>query len=175
MQKDFIDSVAHELRTPITPIIGLTEHVKDNLKNEEQVRLLDIVIDNGKKLHALSENILDITRMEGNMISLKKELFDINQLIVEVVKNFESSIRKDKEISIQYDNFKKYFIYADKHRIAQVISNLLDNSIKFILDKKGGLISITVEQMKEEGKKIIVVCVKDNGEGIHPEIFPRLF
>jgi signal transduction histidine kinase len=175
MQKDFIDSVAHELRTPITPIIGLTEHVKDNLKNEEQVRLLDIVIDNGKKLHALSENILDITRMEGNMISLKKELFDINQLIVEVVKNFESSIRKDKEISIQYDNFKKYFIYADKHRIAQVISNLLDNSIKFILDKKGGLISITVEQMKEEGKEIIVVCVKDNGEGIHPEIFPRLF
>ncbi|WP_458746642.1 sensor histidine kinase [Candidatus Nitrosocosmicus sp. T] len=74
MQKDFIDSVAHELRTPITPIIGLTEHIKDNLKNEEQVRLLDIVIDNGNKLHALSENILDITRMEGNMISLKKEL-----------------------------------------------------------------------------------------------------
>ena len=175
MQKDFIDSVAHELRTPITPIIGLTEYVKDNLKNEEQVQLLDIVIDNGKKLHALSENILDITRMEGNLVRLKKELFDINQLIVEVVKNFESSIRKDKEVSFQYDNFKKCFIYADKHRIAQVISNLLDNSIKFILDKKGGLISIKVEQMKEEGKEVIVVCVKDNGEGIHPEIFPRLF
>ena len=113
--------------------------------------------------------------MEGNLISLKKELFDINQLIVEVVKNFESSIRKDKEISFQYDNFNKCFISADKHRIAQVISNLLDNSIKFILDKKGGLISIKVEQMKEEGKEVIVVCVKDNGEGIHPEIFPRLF
>ena len=175
MQKDFIDSVAHELRTPITPIIGLTEHVKDNLKNEEQVQLLDIVIDNAKKLHALSENILDITRMEGNLVRLNKELFDINQLIVDVVKNFESSIRKDKEITFQYDNVKKCFIYADEHRIAQVISNLLDNSIKFILDKKGGLISITVEQMKEEGKEIIVVCVKDNGEGIHPEIFPRLF
>ncbi len=175
MQKEFIDSVAHELRTPITPIIGLTEHVKDNLKNEDQVQLLDIVIDNGKKLYALSENVLDIIRMEGNLISLKVELFDINQLIIELVKNFESSIRKDKEITFQYDNFKKCFIYADKYRIAQVISNLLDNSIKYILDKKGGLISITVEQIKEEGKEVIVVCVKDNGEGIHPEIFPRLF
>ncbi len=69
-----MDSVAHELRTPFTPIIGLTEHVKDNLKNEEQARLLDIVIDNGKKLHMLSENVLDVTRMEGNLVSLKKEL-----------------------------------------------------------------------------------------------------
>ena len=58
MQKEFINSVAHELRTPITPIIGLTEHVKDSLKNEDQVQLLEIVIDNGKKLHALSENVL---------------------------------------------------------------------------------------------------------------------
>ena len=175
MQKEFIDSVAHELRTPLTPIIGLTERVKDNLKDEEQAQLLDIVIDNGKKLHALSENVLDVTRMEGNLVRLKKELFDINQLIVDVVKNFESSIRKDKEITFQYNKFKECFIYADKQRIAQVISNLLDNSIKFIFNKKGGLISITVEQKKEQGTDVIVVCVKDNGEGIHPEIFPRLF
>jgi two-component system, OmpR family, sensor histidine kinase VicK len=97
MQKEFIDSVAHELRTPLTPIIGLTERVKVNLKDEEQVQLLDIVIENGKKLHALSENVLDVTRMEGNLVRLKKELFDINQLIVEVVTNFESSIREDKK------------------------------------------------------------------------------
>ncbi len=156
-------------------ILSILNIIKTFLKNEEQVQLLDIVIDNAKKLHALSENILDITRMEGNLVRLKKELFDINQLIVEVVKNFESFIRKDKEVSFQYDNFKKCFVYADKYRIDQVISNLLDNSIKFILDKKGGLISITVKQMREEGKEVIVVCVKDNGEGIHPEIFPRLF
>ncbi len=175
MQKEFIDSVAHELRTPITPIIGLTEHVKDNIKNEEQARLLDIVIDNGKKLHALSENVLDVTRIEGNLVSLKKELFNINQLIAEVAKNFENSARKDKEITIQYNNFKECFIYADRQRIAQVISNLIDNSVKFIFNKKGGLISITVKQKKEKGTDVIVVCVKDNGEGIHPEIFPRMF
>ncbi|CAN5620220.1 hypothetical protein BH23THE1_BH23THE1_17470 [soil metagenome] len=174
MQREFIDAVAHELRTPITPIIGLTEHVKDNLKEEEQRRLLDIVIHNGKKLHALSENILDVTRMEGKLISLKKELFNISQLIVEIAKNFEASVRKDKKITFEY-NFKENFIYADKQRISQVISNLLDNAIKFIFDKEGGLVSITVEQRNEKGKDAIVVHIKDNGEGIHPEIFPRLF
>lgn len=175
MQKEFIDAVAHELRTPITPIIGLTEHVKDNLKDEGQRRLLDIVIQNGKKLHTLSENILDVTRMEGKLISLKKELFNISQLILEIAKNFEVSVRKDKKITFEYHNFKEYCIYADKDRIAQVITNLLDNSIKFIFDKEGGVISITVEQRNEEGKDAIVVDIKDNGEGIHPEIFPRLF
>lgn len=117
MQKEFIDSVAHELRTSIMPIIGLTEHVKNNLKNEEQARLLDIVIHNGKKLRVLSENVLDVTRMEGNLVRLKKELFDINQLIVEVIKNFEYSISKDKEITFQHNNFNEYFIYADKQRL----------------------------------------------------------
>lgn len=175
MQKEFIDSVAHELRTPLTPIIGLTERVKDNLKDEEQVQLLDIVIENGKKLHALSENVLDVTRIEGNLVRLNKELFDVNQLIVEVVKNFESSIRKDKQVNFLYNNSKECYVYADKQRIAQVISNLLDNSIKFIFNKRGGLISITVEQKKEDGIDVIIVCIKDNGEGIHPEIFPRLF
>ena len=152
MQKEFIDAVAHELRTPITPIIGLTEHVRDNLKDEGQRRLLDIVIQNGKKLHTLSENVLDVTRMEGKLISLKKELFNISQLIVEIAKNFEVSVKKDKKITFEYHNFKEYFIYADKHRIAQVITNLLDNSIKFIFDKEEGLISITLEKRDEEGK-----------------------
>ena len=73
MQKEFIDTVAHELRTPLTPIIGLTKHVKDKLENKDQRRLLDIVIDNGKKLQALSENILVLTKMEGNMLHISKE------------------------------------------------------------------------------------------------------
>ena len=75
MQKEFIDTVAHELRTPLTPIIGLTKHVKDQLENKDQRRLLDIVIYNGKKLQALSENILILTKMEGNYVKYLKRGF----------------------------------------------------------------------------------------------------
>ena len=73
MQKEFINAVAHDLRTPITPIIGLTKLVKDRIKDEKQKRLLDVVIDSGKKLHSLSENILAITKMEGNLFNISKK------------------------------------------------------------------------------------------------------
>ena len=68
MQKEFINVAAHDLRTPITPIIGLTTLVKNKLKDEEQIRLLDVVIDNGKKLHSLSENILTLIKIEGKFV-----------------------------------------------------------------------------------------------------------
>ena len=73
MQKEFINAVAHDLRTPITPIIGLTKLVKDRIEDEKQKRLLDVVIDSGKKLHSLSENILAITKMEGNLFNISKK------------------------------------------------------------------------------------------------------
>ena len=73
MQKEFINAVAHALRTPITPIIGLTKLVKDKMEDEKQKRLLDVVIDSGKKLHSLSENILAITKMEGNLFNISKK------------------------------------------------------------------------------------------------------
>lgn len=175
MQKEFIDAIAHELRTPLTPIIGLTTYVRGKIKNEEQVELLDIVIDAGKKLHILGENILDLTKIEGKMFNLKKERFDIAQLILKTVNEITHSINKDKKILFEYVNFGKYIVFVDKQRISQVIFNLLDNAIKFILEKEGGLISIIFEKKYENEKGIIIVHIKDNGEGIHPDIIPRLF
>ncbi|MDQ4073434.1 MAG: HAMP domain-containing histidine kinase [Thermoproteota archaeon] len=175
MHKEFIDAVAHELRTPLTPIIGLTEHVKSKVKDKEMTMLLDIVIDSGKKLHTLSENILDITRMEGNLFNLKKERFDIALLIGKIVNDFKCSFRKNKEIAFECNNFKRLFVYADKQRIGQVVSNLLDNAVKFILKEEGGQISINIEKSRNSGKDMVVVHVKDNGEGIHEDILPRLF
>ena len=75
MQKEFLDAVAHELRTPLTPIIELTKHVREKIDDKEQQRLLDIVISSGKRLHTLSENILLLTKMEGHLLSISKEVF----------------------------------------------------------------------------------------------------
>jgi two-component system, OmpR family, sensor histidine kinase VicK len=183
MQKEFIDAVAHELRTPLTPIIELTKYVREKIDDEEQQRLLDIVISSGKRLHTLSENILLLTKMEGHLLSISKEVFDISSVISDVIEGFKVRLEKIYQINIQnkkkihfeligFDN--KYMVNADQHRIAQVVFNLADNAVNFILDKEGS-ISISLEKKTENGVNFIIVHIKDNGEGIHPEMISRLF
>ena len=183
MQKEFLDAVAHELRTPLTPIIELTKHVREKIDDKEQQRLLDIVISSGKRLHTLSENILLLTKMEGHLLSISKEVFDMSSVISDVIEGFKVRLEKIYQINIQnkkkihfelygFDN--KYMVNADQHRIAQVVFNLVDNAINFILDKEGS-ISISLEKKTENGINFIIVHIKDNGEGIHPEMISRLF
>jgi two-component system, OmpR family, sensor histidine kinase VicK len=183
MQKEFIDAVAHELRTPLTSIIELTKHVIDNLKDKEQQGILDVVLYSGKKLQALSENVLAVTKMEGNLLNLSKVIFDLGLLILDIIKDVEIELDKIRHIFSQHNKKihfeligydRKYLVYADKYRISQVITNLIDNAINFILDKDG-LVSISLEKKIEKDKSFVIINIKDNGEGIHPEIIPRLF
>ncbi len=180
MQGEFIDVVAHELRTPIQPIIGLTQHVKDNLVDKEQKGLLEIVIASAYKLHTLTENILIVTKMEGKLFSITPTKFSLTELILDVIRDFKIILENknkligiaEKKIRFEFVGFEKiHTIIGDKLRIAQVISNLIDNSINFIADEEEGIITITIRTNKND----MIVQIKDNGEGIHPEILPRLF
>ena len=186
MQKEFMDAVAHELRTPLTPIIGLTRIVKDKLKSEDQIQLLDIVLYNGMKLHSLSENILALTKMEGKIFNLYKKNFDLNFVILGVIDDFKTRLERiptfrnqeKKVIDFEYLGFdNKHMVKADKSKITQVIHNIIDNAINFILEKRG-VITISVERKTMQWDSIgryIVVHIRDNGEGIHPEMANRLF
>ena len=184
MKKEFIDAVAHELRTPLTPIIGLTKHVIDNLDDDDLKELLDIVLYYGIKLQALSENVLAATKLEGNQLNLSKEVFDLGPVVLDVIKDFELKLDKIRQNNIQYGKKihfqldgadKKYMVFVDRYRITQVITNLIDNAVNFILDKVG-LITISLEKWVENNDtNFVIVQIRDNGEGIHPEINPRLF
>jgi signal transduction histidine kinase len=116
MQKEFINIAAHELRTPIQPILGLTEFVKNKTMDGEQKELLDIVIRNTKKLKNLAENILDLTKIESNSLHLNKERFDIVKLLVEIVNELQNNLYNNKEIVLEFDgeNTDSIIIYATK-------------------------------------------------------------
>ena len=93
MQKEFINIAAHELRTPIQPILGLTEIVKNEIKdNQHQKELLDIVISNAKRLKKLSEDILDVTKIESHSLKLNKENFNLNDIILDIINNYRNSL-----------------------------------------------------------------------------------
>ena len=118
--------------------------------------------------------------MEGKIFNLSKSTFNLTGLILETVRNFEvtleNKIRLDgipkKKIRFELVGFEKnYMVLADKTRLSQVISNLIDNSVNFIMGSKIGIITITIEPNETN----IKIKIRDNGEGIHSEILPRLF
>jgi signal transduction histidine kinase len=184
MQEEFINIAAHELRTPIQPILGLTQVIRANTKNAKQHELLDITIRNAKRLEQLTEDILDVTRIEGHSLSLNKEQLNLNNIITDVINDISSptslTIYSNKEtpIKLEYNHPQDILVQADKGRIIQVINNLLINAFKFT---QKGTISISLEKKKEQDvnerdyKDYIIISVKDTGKGIDPEILPNLF
>jgi signal transduction histidine kinase len=177
MQKEFINIAAHELRTPIQPIMGLSEIVKNKTNDKEQKELLDIIIRNTEKLKNLAEDLLDVSKIECNSLTLNKEKFDINQLILNVITDVQNNLHGKKKIRFEYaissSTEVPIIVNADKNRVSQVISNIINNSVKFI--KKEGTISVKIEGGKIDGKDVIIVIIKDTGTGIDQEIFSRLF
>src|SRR5215211_5902531 len=171
MQKDFINIAAHELRTPIQPILGLTEAVLSKAKDESQRELLEVVVRNARRLRSLIENILDVTRIENQALTLQKERFNLNRMILNVLEEYQSrDNRKNDNVKIVFTPKDDFFVEADKERLMQVISNLMNNAIKFTDE---GMITVILKGKQENNE--LIVSIKDTGSGIDPEITPRLF
>lgn len=166
MQTEFINIAAHELRTPIMPILLNVEMLEEEIgKDNPQIK---IITRNAKRLQRLTENILSVTRIESKSLTLKKEIFDINELISTIVRD-ESNRAENKNIKIINDSDgEKFLVSADRDRISQVISNLLHNAIKFTPEGEIRITSAT------SGNNVIV-DVHDQGSGIDPQIMSILF
>jgi two-component system, OmpR family, sensor histidine kinase VicK len=172
MQRDFINIAAHELRNPIQPILTLTDVVKNKVTDTEQKELLDVVVRNAKKLKQLTEDVLDVTRIESQTLQLHKERFNLREMVQNTITDSTAGSKeeyKDNKIKLGLLSKEDTFIEADKGRIYRVISNLLSNAIKFTNE---GTIITTVEKA-DDG--YVIVRIKDSGSGIDSEILPRLF
>ncbi|MDQ5876395.1 MAG: HAMP domain-containing histidine kinase [Thermoproteota archaeon] len=177
MQREFINIAAHELRTPIQALLGIADLIESKTDiRKEKVELsraiIEMMIRNVTRLERLSANILDASRIESNTLKLNKEVFDLNQKVLQVIDDLKiTTYRERKNIKIVSNSIPdKLEIYADKSRIFEVLSNLIRNSIRFS-DEEEATIIVNVEQ--KEG--YVVVEVRDNGRGIDPEIMPKLF
>jgi two-component system sensor histidine kinase VicK len=174
MQKEFINITAHELRTPIQPILVVIDTLlskKGNIEDCEE--LLNMIRRNAKRLQRVTENVLDVTRIESGSFGLKKELFDLNEVIMAVLAAYGSDVKKVDQLKIILTSKESFYVEADKVRIAQVISNLLNNAMKFTQE---GTIAISCNKMEHDNDKhSATFCMKDTGVGIHPEIYPKLF
>ncbi|MGH9977145.1 MAG: ATP-binding protein [Nitrososphaeraceae archaeon] len=192
IQQEFINIAAHELRTPIQPILGLSEIAlarNEEIFDRDDPQLketLEVIIRNAKRLHRLTDDILDVTRIDSKILRLNKEPVDIDEVIDDVIDDFRNKVDhlNDKQVKLvrvikgqlnkskqdaESHNVTK--LICDKNRVMQIISNLTSNAIKF--SSNNGTITISKEVSNDN--KSIVISVIDRGSGIDPEIFPRLF
>jgi signal transduction histidine kinase len=188
MQRDFINVAAHELRTPIQPIIGFTQILGNKITDKEQLGFLDIINRNTKRLKKLSEDILEVSKIENSLLNLNKENFKIKELILQIISDFKKEAEtKNIEFELIDQEQNDSFVNADREKISQILSNIVSNSIKFIDDEKDGgargKISILSQKMTKEyedddtciDKNVIVISIKDNGAGIDKDVLPTLF
>lgn len=172
-QKQFLNIAAHELRNPIQPILGLAEVMlsNKNLNVIQQEELLRIIINNAKKLHFLTNNLLDVARIDENLFSLELQQFDIVELANEVIKEVRNQITTKKiKIDLQC-NEKSLNVIGDKIRLNQVFLNLINNSIKYT-DEGDILVSIKRDSNNDT---MALVQIKDTGLGIQENVKQKLF
>ena len=183
LKDEFINVAAHELRSPIQPILTLSEFLlfrkvggnssKSAMMNiEKEEELLDVIVRNSKRLRQIAEDILDVSKIESGSLVLKKEKFNLKEMITEILSDYEQKLKNRSSIKLSYESRENdaIIIEADKSRLCQVVYNLLSNAIKFTND---GSITVIVERKDNDNN--IVVSIKDTGTGIHPEMLPKLF
>lgn len=198
MEKEFVNMAAHELRTPVQPLLGMTDILMSQFEEDQQQQEeeeeeagkkktqnnkkkeitvtkeeIEMIARNVKRLERLTSDILDVSRIEGNALKLNVEVIDLNEKIRIVVNDEISAIPQGKELKIIFDQRESapLFVNGDKSRLFEVLSNLIGNAIKFT--DSGGTITVTAE--KTAAKNEAIVSIKDTGKGIDREILPRLF
>jgi signal transduction histidine kinase len=174
MQKEFINIASHEMKTPTQAILGFSNLLETH--PEKKMEINQGIKRNAARLQRLTNDILDVTRIESHTLKLNKETFNLNDLISHIIEDYRNQIdnvhiqlmhNSDKTSDYNENNY--LVVEADRSRLTQVISNLLSNSIKFT-NSKG---SISVRSEKKDSH--VIVSVKDTGTGIDPEIMPKLF
>jgi len=181
LQREFIHVAAHELRTPIQPILGMAEIIESTLQKKSDAPIkpeeIEMIARNARRLQKLSEEILEIARIESNSLTLHKSLFNLKDVLILLVQDCRQQIQMDgREVKVIYQQLSDYDdieVYADKDRIMQVIGNLLSNALKFT---KQGTITIETEQSgNDKDQQLLTVKVIDTGLGIDPTLLLRLF
>lgn len=167
---EFISSISHDLRSPLTSIMGYLQAIIDGVIPEDKLpKYLNIIYSETERLNKMSNTILDLSKNKLNGAKLKYSSFNINELL-ELVASTLKVKAFDKNISIVFENTNTpVMVYADYKKIQRVIYNLLDNAIKFT--NKNGKIILKTEELEQKA----YISIIDNGIGMKEDEQARIF
>ncbi|OIJ15208.1 hypothetical protein BKP35_05005 [Anaerobacillus arseniciselenatis] len=170
-RKELIASISHDLRTPLASIKGYVEGLQDGIAHDVEMRnrYLDVIKKKTDQLDHLIEDLFDFSKLELNELPMEKVVVDSEQYFSDVYNHMKLDIeQRDVEFSINED-YPSRPINIDKYRVQQVITNLVDNAIRY----GGTKVTLAVEELEETQQ--ILISISDNGSGIGKEDLPHIF
>lgn len=167
IKDDFINIAAHELRTPVLPIMLSAENLVENMPNDDNAK---IILRNANRLTKLTNDILDVSKIESGNISYKMEAVRINEVILDVINSQKVNLKAGVQVQMQCDATNNVSIEADRNRLSQVFTNIIGNAMKFT--KEG---FIRVETRLSWERNVLEIVISDSGPGIMEEVLPNLF
>jgi signal transduction histidine kinase/CheY-like chemotaxis protein len=187
VKEDFVNICAHELRSPIQPILGLSILVKNKITDANQREILDVIIRNARRLKRLADDLLEVTKIESNLIKLDKEKFNLNDFLNETLFDYETKVSKEENNDNNTPHFNiiksipdeiVFSVDADKDRLIQVIHNILNNAVRARSDENNNndLDNEAIYfSLRQNNENEVQISVKDRGSGIDDEILSDLF
>jgi two-component system phosphate regulon sensor histidine kinase PhoR len=169
VRQEFLSNVSHELRTPLTAIIAFVETLENGAIEDREScdRFLSIIRKNASRMHSLIDDILELTAIEGGNVPLRAAPVDLHKLVQDVCASLAAKAAA-QNVTLKNDVAADVTVYADERRLEQMLTNLIDNGIKF--SREHGTVTISYES--DERDKILV---QDNGDGIPAQHLERLF
>ncbi|HVQ55243.1 MAG TPA: ATP-binding protein [Pyrinomonadaceae bacterium] len=170
VRQEFLSNISHELRTPLTSILAFVETLEDGAINdsENSRKFLSVIRRNAERMNALISDILELSLIESGKVTIEKRQIHASSIVDDIFTSL-SSKAKTRNVTLENLIAPETTVFADSARLEQMLTNLIDNGIKF--NRAGG--SVTVEL--EPGNETSVVTVSDTGEGILPEHQNRIF
>jgi two-component system, OmpR family, phosphate regulon sensor histidine kinase PhoR len=170
IRQEFLSNVSHELRTPLTSILAFVETLEDGAINDDENnrRFLGVIRNNAERMHHLIDDISELSSIEAGKITINAKQINLNSLVNEIFINL-STKSKSRQIQLQNNVAENVQIFADRFRLEQMLTNLIDNAIKF--NRQNGV--VTVSHKRNENNDLI--SVEDSGEGISSEHLNRIF
>ena len=169
IRQEFLSNVSHELRTPLTSIIAFVETLETGAMEdpESSQRFLSIIRKNASRMHSLIDDILELTAIEGGNVRLRAAPVELYTLIEEVCASFAAKAAA-QNVTLKNNVPPEVMVYADERRLEQMLTNLIDNGIKF--SRENGTVAISCESGTRDK-----ILVQDNGDGIPAQHLERLF
>jgi len=169
VRQEFLSNVSHELRTPLTAIIAFVETLENGAMEDQESsqRFLSIIRKNASRMHGLIDDILELTAIEGGNVTLRTASVDLHELVADVCASLAAKAAA-QSVTLVNKVEPGILVYADSRRLEQMLTNLIDNGIKFRRD--GGTVTVQHESGTRDR-----ILVEDNGDGIPAQHLERLF
>lgn len=171
LKTNFLANMSHELKTPLNGILGFSEMLIEQAKDEDQKNISAAILSSGRRLLNTLNNILNLAIIEGEKVNIKLTKLKLSDLINESVKACQS-LANVKKLNLSYDIIRESYSMLDIDLIRNILSNLINNALTFT---DQGSVSVTLDEIKEYDKLFSVIKIKDTGIGIKKEIFNTIF